>query len=108
MPTQEPLMLVNLNDVAPQLQTLFSSDADKAAKDAKFIRRRRKLSGPAFAQALVFAWLEKPNATVDELVTSLARSGVLLKPQSLEDRFSPQSAEFFRLLLSAALRKVVA
>src|SRR5438445_12935660 len=105
---QEPLMLVNLNEVAPQLQTLFTTDADKAAKAAKFIQRQRKLTGPAFAQALVFAWLDKPNATVDELVVSLARAGVLLKSQSLEDRFTPQAAEFFRLLLCAALDKVMA
>ena len=101
-------MVVKLSDVAPQLQTLFTRDADKAAKYSKFIRRQRKVTGAAFAQALVFAWLEKPNSTVDELVISLARAGVTLKSQSLEDRFTPAAAEFFRLLLSAALAKVVA
>jgi hypothetical protein len=101
-------MVPQLTDLCSPLQTLFTRDADQAAQDAEFIRRRRKLSGPAFAQALVFAWLEKPTSTVDELVDSLARSGVRLKTQSLEDRFTPQAAEFFRLLLSRALDKVVA
>jgi hypothetical protein len=101
-------MVVQLTDLCSPLQTLFTRNADQAAKDAEFIRRRRKLSGPVFAQALVFAWLEKPTATVDELVTALARSGVVLKTQSLEDRFTPEAAEFFRLLLSRALDKVVA
>jgi hypothetical protein len=101
-------MLVHLNALVPQLQTLFTTDAAQAAADSQFIRRQRKLTGPAFAQGLVFAWLEQPNATVDELVVSLARAGVCLKAQSLEDRFTPQSAEFFRLLLTRALSRAVA
>ena len=101
-------MLVSLSELAPKLQTLFTSDADQAAQDSRFIRRQRKLSGPAFAQALVFGWLENPNATVDELVVSLARCGVTLKPQSLEDRFTPTAAAFFRQLLLRALDKVLA
>src|SRR5262249_29851569 len=52
--------------------------------------------------------LDNPNATVDDLVSSLARAGVTLKPQSLEDRFTPQAAEFFRLLLTRALDKAIA
>jgi hypothetical protein len=101
-------MLVQLSDLTSQMQTLFTSDADQAASQSGFIKRRRKLTGPAFAQALVFAWLENPRATVDELVVSLARTGVSLKAQSLEDRFTPEAAEFFRLLLSKALDKVIA
>jgi hypothetical protein len=101
-------MSVTLSELAPKLQTLFTTDADQAARDSAFIRRRRKLSGPAFAQALVFTWLVTPNATVDELVVSLASAGVSLKTQSLEDRFTPAAAEFFRLLLLRALDKVIA
>jgi hypothetical protein len=106
--TQEPLMPVQLTDLASQLQTLFGADADRAAAESQFIRRQRKLSGSAFAQGLVFGWLDKPQSSLDELVGSLARSGVTLTPQSLHDRFTPQAAEFFRLLLGQALGKVVA
>ena len=101
-------MLVHLSDVATPLQTLFTTEAAQAAKDSRFIRRQRKLTGEAFAQGLVFAWLDNPQATADELVVSLARAGVVLKTQSLEDRFTAPAAEFFRLLLSQALTKVVA
>jgi hypothetical protein len=101
-------MVLQLTDLCPQLQTLFTHDAEQAAHDSEFICRKRKLTGPAFAQALVFAWLDKPTATVDELVTSLARAGVTLKTQSLEDRFTPEAAEFFRLLLGRALDKAIA
>src|SRR5271157_2694020 len=100
-------MVLQLTDLCPQLQTLFTQDAEQAAHDSEFICRKRKLTGPAFAQALVFAWLDKPTATVDELVTSLARAGVTFKTQSLEDRFTPEAAEFFRLLLGRALDKAI-
>lgn len=101
-------MLVNVSDLAPQLQTLFGSAADRAACQAHLIQRQRKLTARAFAQGLVFTWLDNPQATGDELVIGLARAGVVLKEQSLDARFTPQSAEFFRLLLNAALQKVVA
>ena len=62
-------------------------------------------AAPAFAQALVFAWMDNPGATVEDLVASLARADVVLTSQSLEERFTPQSAEFFRLLLCKAFDK---
>jgi hypothetical protein len=101
-------MEVNVINIAPQLQSLFGSAADKAAQQAQLIQRQRKLTASAFAQGLVFTWLANPQATGDELVTGLARAGVTLKEQSLDARFTPKSAEFFRLLLGEALQKVVA
>jgi len=101
-------MLVNVSDLAPQLQTLFTAAAEKAARTARLIQRRRKLTPAAFAQALVFTWLDNPLATGDELVLGLARAGVTLKEQSLLARFTPQAADFFRLLLSDALSRVIA
>jgi hypothetical protein len=101
-------MCLHVSDLAPQLQSLFGSVAEQAARQAQLIRRQRKLTAAAFAQGLVFTWLDNPQATADELVTGLARAGVTLQEQSLLDRFTPPAAEFFRLLLNAALRQVVA
>lgn len=101
-------MLVNVTDLAPQLQTLFTTDADTAARHAHLIQRQRKLTAAAFAQGLVFAWLENPQASTAQLLTALARAGVTLTEQSLLDRCNDRAAEFFRLLLQAGLRRVVA
>lgn len=101
-------MEVNVTNIVPQLQSLFTTAADKAAQQSHLIQRQRKLTATAFAQGLVFTWLANPQATGDELVTGIARAGVLLKEQSLDARFTPKSAEFFRLLLGQALQKVVA
>ncbi|MGH6649486.1 transposase, partial [Aquabacterium sp.] len=101
-------MEVQFTDLVPSLQTLFSTDADLAALQACLIRRRRKITGAAFAQGLVFGWLQNPDATSADLTASLARAGAAIKPQSLDGRFTPQAAGFFRLLLDKALAKVLA
>jgi hypothetical protein len=95
-------MPVEITDLVVPLQTLFTVAAEQAARQAQLIRRHRKLTPAAFAQGLVFAWLQNPRASTDELVTSLARAGVSLQTQSLDARFTPQAAEFFRLLLNHA------
>jgi Transposase DDE domain len=101
-------MEVNVTNIPSQLQSLFGAAADKAAQQSQLIKRQRKLTATAFAQGLVFTWLANPQATGDELVTGIARAGVTIKEQSLDDRFGPKSAEFFRLLLGEAIQKVVA
>ncbi len=96
-------MNVQISDLPTQLQALFTTDADDAAVQAKLIQRQRKLTPAAFAQGLVFGWLQLPDANVPQLTTLLARSGVSLRPQSLEARFTPEAADFFTRLLGKAL-----
>src|SRR5262249_21616621 len=55
---EEFRMTITLDQLAEALQSLFTTDADQAAKDSGMIRRKRKLTGAAFVQALVFHWLE--------------------------------------------------
>jgi hypothetical protein len=99
---------VQLTDLPTQLQALFTSDADAAALACGLIVRQRKLTAPAFAQGLVFGWLENPDASSAQLVQSLARAGVCLAPQSLDDRFTDKASFFFRHLLDSALARTLA
>lgn len=94
--------------LADTLQTLFTTTAEQLAQAAGLIRRRRKLSGPSFAQALVFTWLDNPHASLDELAQATALGGAPLTPQALDERFTPPAAEFCRRLLGEAVRQVVA
>src|SRR5262249_20398054 len=64
-------MTITLDQLAEALQSLFTTDADQAAKDSGMIRRKRKLTGAAFVQALVFHWLENPQATIEEIIEDL-------------------------------------
>ena len=60
-------MTVAINNLAEILQTLFTTEADTAAKESGIIQRRRKIYGDGYVQTLVCGWLEDPTTTVDEL-----------------------------------------
>jgi hypothetical protein len=95
--------------LADTLQTLFTTTADQLARETRFIRRQRKLSGAAFAQALVFTWLDNPHATLEELALATAAADrPPLTPQSLDERFTLPAAEFCRRLLAEAVGHVIA
>jgi len=94
--------------LADTLQTLFTTTAQQLATDSGFVRRQRKLSGPSFAQGLVFSWLDNPHATLDDLAVAVAPDGLTLTPQSLDERFTAPAAEFLRRLLLEAVGQVVA
>jgi hypothetical protein len=51
------------------LQTLFTTMADSLARATGFVQRRSKLTGAAFAQALVFGWLANPQASLTDLAS---------------------------------------
>ncbi len=101
-------MTTTVAQLANTLQTLFTTTAQQLATDSAFIRRQRKLSGPSFAQGLVFTWLDNPHATLEDLAGAVAPDGLTVTPQSLNERFTPQAAEFLRRLLLAAVGQVVA
>jgi hypothetical protein len=90
-----PLTVAHLADV---LQTLFTTQAEQAARTSGLVRRRRLLSGPALIQALVFGWLEDPDASFDSLA-----DGLPVSPQALHQRLSPAAHACLADLLGRAL-----
>jgi hypothetical protein len=79
------------------LHDLFHDTADQLAREAGFCRRARKLTGPAFAQTLVFSLLENPDSTLEDFA-DFAEEGLDLpvSPQAIDQRFSPEAAAFLR------------
>ena len=47
---KEPSVTITLDKLADTLQTLFTTEADQAAKESGKIQRRRKISGAGFVQ----------------------------------------------------------
>ena len=78
-------MAITLDTMADTLQTLFTTEADQAAKESGMIRRRRKISGAGFVQTLVFGWLDDPKTTIEDLGDELGLSKQGLD-QRLDDR----------------------
>ncbi len=99
-------MAATVAQLADTLQTLFTTTAQQLAADTGLIRRQRQLSGPSFAQGLVFTRRDNPHATLDDLALAVAPDG--LAAQSLDEGFTPTAAEFLRRLLLEAVGHIVA
>lgn len=91
--------MLHVTALAGALQTLFTTTAEQLANLTPFIRRRRKLTGPRFAQVLVFEWIGDPTTTFESLARKLE-----LTPQALDQRLTPSAWEFLKQLLQHALR----
>jgi hypothetical protein len=101
-------MAATVPDVAETLQDVLTNTARVAAHDSGFVRRRSKLTGPAFVQALTFGWLDNPDATLEELTQAAATVGVRISPQGLDQRFTPCAADCLLRVLQAAVTRVLA
>lgn len=99
--------MTTVPQLARTLQTVFTTTAQTAARDAHFIQRERKLTGPAFVQGLVFGWLTHPEATYDQLVQAIARAGSRISPQALEQRFTAAAATCLATVLESATAALV-
>ena len=96
-------MTITLDQLADALQTLFTTDADQAAQDSGMIRRKRKLTGAQFVRALVFHWLENPQATIEEIIEDLN-----ISEAAFNERFDDRAAECLRRVLEKALNHLFA
>src|SRR5262245_2739164 len=105
-PGTELPMATTVADLAGALQAVFTTDAADAADAAGLFRRRRKLSGPTFVQALTFGWLANPRAALDELADLAADLGCPVSPQALDQRLTPQAADCLSHTLHAALLRL--
>jgi hypothetical protein len=94
--------------IAEAMQTVLTTKADSVAHETGFVQRESKLGGASFTQALVFGWLENPQATWEELSQTTAAIGVVITPQGLEQRFSGSAARCLQKVLEAAVDQVVA
>jgi hypothetical protein len=96
-------MTEHLTTLATVLQTLFRTEADELAREVGLVQRSRKLTGSVLAQILVFGWLERPDATLEQLADSALAAGVDVSPQAIDQRITPATVEFLEQLLCRAL-----
>jgi hypothetical protein len=90
--------MLSIANLSNALQSLFTTDADEFATQTGFVGRKRLWTGPAFAQTLVFGWLERPDASLERLASHTGSS-----KQALAQRFTPQAVDFLGALLGHAL-----
>jgi hypothetical protein len=101
-------MTATLSRLVTLLQRLFFEAADAAADQAGLIERSRQLLPPAFAQGLVFAWMQHPDASTSQLASSVTAAGSPISGPGLCQRFTRAASDFLLALLQSALRVVLA
>jgi hypothetical protein len=89
------------------MQTVLTTKADEAASETGFVQRKSKMGGASFVQTLVLGWLQKPEATLEELTQTSAALGVTITPQGLEQRFNEPAAQCLQKVLEEAVNKVI-
>src|SRR5262249_51167420 len=102
-------MPLSLAELQPALHDLFHAAARRLAADTAFCRRQRLLTGPAFAQAVVFSLLDKPASSLEDFADFAAQNlGVSVTPKAFDERFTRRAADFLRALLADALGRCFA
>ena len=96
-----------LQRVPDKMQTILQTAPDEAAQQTGCVKRKRKLTGSAFVQTLVFGWLEHPEASYQQLTETAATLGIQVSRQALEQRLTPETAEMLKLTLEAAITEML-
>jgi Transposase DDE domain len=99
--------MTTVADLSSHLQTLFTSVANQVAQRCRFVQRTSKLTGAAFAQALVFGYMANPRASLSELAQAAAAAGVSISPQGMEQRCTEDAAIFLEQLVAAAVQTLI-
>ena len=96
-----------LQQVPAKMQTILETVADEAGVHTGLVKRKRKLTGSALAQILVFGWLENPEASYQQLTETASTLGIQVRRQALEQRLTPETAEMLKTTLDAAITEVL-
>ncbi len=94
-----------LKNVGKKIQTILGPVADKLGKATGFIKR--KFTGSTFIKTLVFGWMQKPEATLENQVQAGVLNDIEISAQGLDKRFTPESAEFSRTVLEQTVAEAV-
>ena len=60
-----------LQQVPDKMQAILETVADEVAVTTGLVKRKRKLTGSALTQILVFGWLENPEASYQQLTETV-------------------------------------
>src|SRR4051812_8503847 len=94
----------NLTLIARTLQTLFTDEATRLARETGLVRRNSKLTGPLLLLVLVAGFIQHPTASYHILAQVAADYGVALTRQAVQQRLSTPAVAFFQHLLAQSLQ----
>ncbi|MCL6533356.1 MAG: hypothetical protein K6U12_08805 [Armatimonadetes bacterium] len=90
------------------LRQLLDTEADTLVQQIGFTKRRRKLTGSAFAKSLLTVVIDTPLPTYADWLPSAAQHGVFVCPQALAQHCTPQAAQRMEALLQRGVAQSLA
>src|SRR4051794_536905 len=95
--------MFNVAMLAPILHTLMTASADELAKEAQLFQRQSSYTPAQLLQAMAFGFLERRNASLEDLAQPLG-----ISRQALDKRLEKRStADFCRRCLLEAVKHLV-
>jgi hypothetical protein len=89
------------------MKQLFGPLAQQAAQATGVIVRQRKFTPLSLARTFVLGFLQKPDASDEQLAQVAAQSGAAVTPQAIDQRQTSKLAAFLEDLFRRAVRVVV-
>lgn len=99
--------MATITQVAETFQKVFGEQIEVLAQESGFIKRKVKVTGSGFVQALVMAFQGKRSASYSEISQSASSLGMLMSAQGMEQRLSERSAQFMKSVLELAIQEKV-
>lgn len=94
-------------DAGEAMRTLLESMAEEVAEETGVVQRQRKFSAATLAQTFVLGFLQKSDASDEDLAAMAGAVGTQVTPQAVEQRFSPRLVTFLSMLFCRAVRLLV-
>ncbi|HEY3994109.1 MAG TPA: hypothetical protein VGM01_14675 [Ktedonobacteraceae bacterium] len=96
----------NRAHIEEQLTCILEERASVLARETRCIQRERKFDGAALVQMLVFGWLVHPDASLEQLASTVATREVVVTDTAVHARFIAHFILPFWLLLVACVPAV--
>jgi hypothetical protein len=97
--------MTTITQFKERLQYLLGPRADELARETGAVQRRRELDGSDLVQALIFSFLQQPDATGVELLQGLQRRKVQISEGALSQRFTPACVQVFERLFQELVQE---
>lgn len=97
----------NRSHIEEKLTDVMEERARILARETGCIQRERKFDGTALLQMLVFGWLAHPDASLEQLASTVATREVLVTDTAVHERFNESCAHFLHAVLQKLTEVVV-
>lgn len=96
--------------VSQAMQELLTTTAEAADAKLHYTKRpdRAKFTAATLTQTLVLGFLAHPDASVEQLAQSAARVGVAVAPQSVDQRFTFDTAALLQEIVTSSMHTLIA